>query len=84
MRMITGILYNYSESEKLCRYESIYLYNNFLFVKKHMFWISFLSEPSISLQILDFGLARIASNGVQTGYVATRYVPHLYFILKIK
>ena len=25
------------------------------------------------LQILDFGLARLTSGGIQTGYVATRY-----------
>ena len=32
------------------------------------------------LQILDFGLARLGSNGVQTGYVATRWwrAPEIY------
>jgi hypothetical protein len=34
---------------------------------------------TVWLQILDFGLARTASDGALTGYVATRY-PH-HFIL---
>jgi hypothetical protein len=36
----------------------------------------------ISLKILDFGLARVASDGVHTGYVATRYVAHSSLVFK--
>jgi hypothetical protein len=32
----------------------------------------FIVPIAIVLQILDFGLARVLSNGIQTGYVSTR------------
>ncbi len=40
----------------------------------HSIWQNSLLIVSIAilLQILDFGLARVLSNGIQTGYVSTR------------
>ncbi len=40
----------------------------------------FIVSNATVLQILDFGLARVLSNGIQTGYVSIRYIKQSCFI----
>ncbi|CAF1363205.1 unnamed protein product [Rotaria sordida] len=39
-------------------------------------------DQDSNVAILDFGVARIASDGIQTGYVVTRYIRNFAFILQ--